>query len=173
MLLYNPEGCRGEKKVCPFFLLENSRPLFPWAPLDLSTCLGNLSLKGIFPTQGSNPGLPHCRHAPPGKPRNTGVGSPVPSPGDLPSPGIKPGSPPLQVDSLPTELPGKAFVLPMWKLKESLSALTKASVIFSVKGYLQDLHPDHLTSELVSFKNIFNWNVVALQSCVSVSYTAK
>ena len=31
-------------------------------------------------------------------------GSPVPSPGDLPNPGIKPGSPALQVDSLPTEL---------------------------------------------------------------------
>ena len=34
-----------EKKVCPFFLLEDSRPLSPWGPLDfLSTCLGNDSL---------------------------------------------------------------------------------------------------------------------------------
>ena len=31
-------------------------------------------------------------------------GLPFPSPGDLPSPGIKPGSPALQADSLPTEL---------------------------------------------------------------------
>ena len=30
-----------------------------------------------------------------------------PSPGDLPNPGIKPRSPTLQADSLPTELPGK------------------------------------------------------------------
>jgi len=30
-------------------------------------------------------------------------GLPFPSPGDLPNPGIKPGSPVLQVDSLPTE----------------------------------------------------------------------
>ena len=30
-----------------------------------------------------------------------------PSPGDLPDPGIKPGSPALQADSLPSELPGK------------------------------------------------------------------
>ena len=30
-----------------------------------------------------------------------------PSPGDLPGPGIKLGSPALQVDSLPTELSGK------------------------------------------------------------------
>ena len=31
----------------------------------------------------------------------------MPSPGDLPDPGITPGSPALQVDSLPAELPGK------------------------------------------------------------------
>ena len=34
-------------------------------------------------------------------------GLPFPSPGDLPDLGIKPGSPPLQADSLPTELQGK------------------------------------------------------------------
>ena len=37
-------------------------------------------LQGFFPTQGSNPGLPHCRRIflpaePQGKPKNTGVGS--------------------------------------------------------------------------------------------------
>ena len=35
------------------------------------------------------------------------VAYPFPSPADLPNPGIKPGSPALQVDSLPTELSGK------------------------------------------------------------------
>ena len=34
-------------------------------------------------------------------------GLPFPSPGDLPDPGIKPGSPALQADSLMIELPGK------------------------------------------------------------------
>ena len=34
-------------------------------------------------------------------------GLPFPSPGDLPNPGIKPGFPALQADSLPTELHGK------------------------------------------------------------------
>ena len=33
-------------------------------------------------------------------------GLPFPSPGDLPNPGIEPGSPALQVDALPSELPG-------------------------------------------------------------------
>ena len=34
-------------------------------------------------------------------------GLPFPSPGDLPNPGIKPRSPALQADSLPTKLQGK------------------------------------------------------------------
>ena len=34
-------------------------------------------------------------------------GLPFPSPEDLPNPGIKPRSPALQADSLPSELPGK------------------------------------------------------------------
>ena len=34
---------------------------------------------------------------------------PFPSPGDLPNPGIQPGSPILQVDSLLSEPPGKPF----------------------------------------------------------------
>ena len=34
---------------------------------------------------------------------------PFPSPGDLPKPGIKPGSPALQADALPSEPPGKFY----------------------------------------------------------------
>ena len=34
-------------------------------------------------------------------------GLPFPSPGDLPDPRIEPGSPALQTDVLPSELPGK------------------------------------------------------------------
>ena len=35
-------------------------------------------------------------------------GLPFPSPGDLPNPGIEPGSPTLQADTLPSEPPGKS-----------------------------------------------------------------
>ena len=56
-------------------------------------------LQGILSAQVS-----HIAGMNPGKPKNTGVDSPIPSPGDLPNPGIKPGSPALQEDSLPTEL---------------------------------------------------------------------
>ena len=66
---------------------------------------------GIFPTQGSNPCLPHYRwilyqlsHRENQKYRSM---LPIPSQADLPIPGIEPGSPELQADSLPTELWGK------------------------------------------------------------------
>ena len=36
-------------------------------------------------------------------------GLPFPSPGHLPDPGIEPGSPALQTDSLPSEPPGKPY----------------------------------------------------------------
>ena len=68
-------------------------------------------LQGIFPTQGSNPGLPDCRRilSPSElseKTKNTGVGSRPFSRGSS-NPGIKLGSLALQVDSLAAELPGK------------------------------------------------------------------
>ena len=48
----------------------------PWTSLGKNTGVGGCSLlQGIFPTQGSNPGLPHCRQILYQKPKNTGVGS--------------------------------------------------------------------------------------------------
>ena len=43
-------------------------------------------------------------------------GQPIPPPGDLPNPGIEPGFPALQADSLPTELSGK----PLQNTKKAL-----------------------------------------------------
>ena len=74
--------------------------------------MGSLSLlQGIFPTQGSNPGLPHCGQGfyqlATGEAKEYWSGYPIPYPEDLPDPGIQPGSPALQADSLPMELLGK------------------------------------------------------------------
>ena len=42
--------------------LQPTRLLFPWDSPGKNTGVGSLSfLQGIFPTQGLNPGLPHCR----------------------------------------------------------------------------------------------------------------
>ena len=38
-------------------------------------------------------------------------GLPFPSPGDLPDPGIEPGSPALQADTLPSEPPGNIYAV--------------------------------------------------------------
>ena len=68
-------------------------------------------LQGISPTQGSNPGLPHCRQilyqlSHKGSPRILEwVAYPFSSGSS--DPGIKPGFLALQADSLPTELPEK------------------------------------------------------------------
>ena len=71
------------------------------------------SSRGIFPIQGSNPGLPHCRQIPyqPSHQGNPRILEWVAYPfsRDLSNPGIRPGSPALQVDSLPSELPGKCI----------------------------------------------------------------
>ena len=78
----------------------------PWNSPDLSL------LQGIFPTQGSNPGLLHCRwivyqlsHM--GSPIILEPNNTVPSAANLSDSRIELGSPTLQVDSLPTELSGK------------------------------------------------------------------
>ena len=47
---------------------------------------------------------------PPGNPKKM-KWEPLPSPGDLPNPGIECKSPTLEVDSLPSEPPGKSYVL--------------------------------------------------------------
>ena len=84
----------------------------PWNSPGQNTGVGSPSLlQEIFPTQESNLGLPHCRQI---HYQLSHKVSPsilawiaIPSPGDLPDPGFEPGSPVLQVDSLPAELSGK------------------------------------------------------------------
>ena len=69
------------------------------------------SSRGIFPTQGWNPGLLRCRQILYQLSHQESLRIlewvAYPFPGNLPDPGIKPGSPALQVDSLVAELPGK------------------------------------------------------------------
>ena len=53
---------------------------------------------------------------------------PLPSPGDLPDPGIKPRCPALQADSLPSEPPGKPPYV-SYLMKNSLKVSMKRSVV--------------------------------------------
>ena len=52
---------------------------------------------------------------------------PFPSPGDLPNPGIEPGSPALYTDTLPSESPRKSIVK-VNKVDKHLAGLTKNRV---------------------------------------------
>ena len=84
----------------------------PWNSPGKNTGVGSRSLlQDIFLTQGSNPGLPHCRRI---LYQLSHKGSPTvlrwvacPFSGNLPNQGIELGSPILQADFLPAELPGK------------------------------------------------------------------
>ena len=87
----------------------------PWNSPGQNPGMGGLSLlQGIFPSQGSNPGLPGIPYQLSHK-GSSGILEWVayPFPGDLPDPGIEPGSPTLQVDSWPTELSGSSTFLQM------------------------------------------------------------
>ena len=67
-------------------------------------------LQGIFPTQGWNPGLLHCKGVLRKATRDAQEywsGLPCPPPGDLPNPGMEPRAPASQGSSLPSEPPGK------------------------------------------------------------------
>ena len=84
----------------------------PWNFPGWNTGVGSLSLlQGLFPTQGTNPGLPHCRQnlyqlSHKGSPR---ILERVPCAFSSRSsqPRNPTRSPVLQVNSLPTELSGK------------------------------------------------------------------
>ena len=105
-----------------------------WNPPGQNTGVGSHSLlQGIFPTKGSNPGLPHCRQifyqlSHQGSPRILEWVA-YPSPGDLHNPGIESRSLALQVDSLLTELSGKYCL-----------SLNTKNRISSVKHWTQSTH---------------------------------
>ena len=68
-------------------------------------------------------------------------GLPFPSPGDLPDPDIEPGSPAMQVDSLPTELLGK---LPNTShLSTKLVHLHTILLTLEAKANAEMLPPNH------------------------------
>ena len=50
-------------------------------------------------------------------------GLPFPSPGDLPDPGIEPGSPALEADALTSEPPGKVVEVTLKQLKSDISRI--------------------------------------------------
>ena len=84
----------------------------PWESPGQNTKMGSCSLlQGVFLTQGSKPGLPHCRQildwlSHQGSPRILERVA-YPFSRGFPNPGIELGSPALQADSSTTELCGK------------------------------------------------------------------
>ena len=65
------------------------------------------------------------------------MGCSFPSPRDLPDPGVKPGSPALQADALPSELPGKPLGLRIQASSQSI--LKESSPGCSLEGLMLKL----------------------------------
>ena len=64
-------------------------------------------------------------------------GLPFPSPGDLPNPGIEPGSPTLQADALSSEPPGKPFLVGgRYCFLNSLRVLCSYNIAWIIMAYL-------------------------------------
>ena len=107
-----------------------------------------------------------------------------PSPGDLPDPGIEPGSPALQADALPSEPPGKPFFFKgayFWigvgdtltggrvnrsqssKQYESSSRKPKCYRTHRFTQELQDASLHHMASHLLSHSAITKRNVIDMK----------
>ena len=99
--------------------------------------MGGLSLaQGIFSTQGPNPGLLHYRQilycGATGEAQEYWTGKTIPSPADVPDPGIEQGSPAFQANSLPTELSGKSLIKYLMGEKAGYKPLRRGSPCGSV-----------------------------------------
>ena len=84
-----------------------------------------------------------------------------PSPGDLPKPGIEPGSSSLQVDSLPTKLSGKPYLIKL-KLKsfgseEEITDKTKRQPTKWEKLFAKYVTNKRSTSKV--YKQLFQLNI--------------
>ena len=87
-------------------------------------------------------------------------GLPFPSPVDLPNPGIKPRSPTLQADSLPSVPPGKpinavTYVFTKWQSLGEVLRLSK-KIYFQIINYLATLILNFPENESESHSVVFN-----------------
>ena len=73
-------------------------------------------------------------------------GLPFPSPGDIPGPGIEPGSPTVQADSLLSEPPGKPY--------ESLIVINQLNVMRYIASPLPAIFPTEILTRLYKFKTL-------------------
>ena len=147
----------SEVKVTQLLSLDSLRPhgLYnPWNSPGQNTGVGSLSLlQGIFLTQGSNPVLLHCRrfftHWATRKAQEYWSGSPIPSPVDLPNPGIQLGSPSLQADSLPTELWRK----PRWSIRRENDIILELILLLikCIERFRYAKHPAKDHPKIISF----------------------
>ena len=86
----------------------------------------------------------------------------VPSPGDLPDPGIEPGSPGLQENSLPSKTPGKP---------QALQALSLIEILPSGDGWdIEQMRPNKGRSQLLDLSISFSHTYSTWPQLVAASW---
>ena len=107
--------------------------------------------------------------SPPGK--DTRVGMPFPSPEDLPNPGIKPGSPALQADSLPSELWGSPLPFGQSQKRKRKKNMEQPGDLCNTVPILLGWFSYSFCRYLLwaSIKKSFKWTIGALVMSVSMS----
>ena len=159
------------------FVRSSSVLLSPWDSLDKNTGVGYPALlQGIFP--GSNLVLLHSRQifffsfrqilyhlSPHGSPR-TLEWVVYPFSRGISRSGIEPGSPAMQADSLPAELPGKSSLHPNVKSSRSLFSVTV------LRKLSQNQPPPKRTRDCCHFKKTIQCPFfLHMYSMIRVSWT--
>ena len=97
-------------------------------------------------------------------------GLPSPPPGDLPDPGIDPGSPSLQADSLPSQPPGKPPQCLSFSYFHILRAIQKRffviSIRFTVRLTYMYFNVLLLATERKSIINAYFWETKLASTCL-------
>ena len=93
-------------------------------------------------------------------------GLPWPPPGDLPNPGIKPRSPILQMDSLPSEPPRKP-------MNTGVGNLSLLQVIFLTQELIRGLLHCRRVLYQLSYQGSPYWSIASLQHCANFCCAAK
>ena len=95
-------------------------------------------------------------------------GQPFPSPGNLPDPEIKPGSPALQVDSLPSELPGKPLITPRLSSKRREIHFTYLLLTFNVNDNITNTTVQLLNQSLLFTLYVISSQLICFQKLPSL-----
>ena len=129
-------------------------------------CLAAQSFPTLCDPRDTEPTRRLCPWSSPSK--NTGVGCPPP---DVPNPGIKPKSPSLQVNSLPSELPGRPENIEVGSLSLLQGIFPTQELNQSLLHSSRILHQLSYQGSLITTIGLANISIISHNCFLSVMWT--